>query len=97
MVLNKRYKTILLEIIKKHLPTAKVYLFGSRAIDKEQPGSDIDIALDINCEIPSLTMSKIRNEIEESIVPMKIDLVDMYTAQDELKKDILNEGILWTN
>ena len=41
--LTKQYKEILLSIVLKYLPTAKIYLFGSRACNEHRQGSDIDI------------------------------------------------------
>ena len=97
MALQTKYKEQLIEIIHKYLPNAIIYLFGSRAIDKEKAGSDIDIALDIGQEIPRNLILKILNDIDDTSIPMKIDLIDMHVVQENLKKDILREGIKWTN
>ena len=42
-----RYKNELISIIHSYLPGCTIYLFGSRAIGKERPGSDIDLAVDM--------------------------------------------------
>ena len=39
------YKKIITEIIKKELPEASIFLFGSRARGDNSPGSDVDIAI----------------------------------------------------
>jgi len=36
-------------------------------------------------------------EIDETTIPLKVDLVDVRKASDDLKKDIIREGIRWTN
>lgn len=96
MAIPERYKDQLLPIIRKYLPDCKVYLFGSRATGKESSGSDIDIALDMGSPIPRQTMFKILDDIEETTVPVNVDLIDLQTTSGEFKENILAEGILWT-
>jgi len=97
MALKEKYKKKLLAIIHKYLPNCKVYLFGSRAINKEHAGSDIDIAFDIGKKISDDIISKILIDIEDTHIPMEVDIVDFQTVPEELKKDILIEGIVWKN
>jgi uncharacterized protein len=95
MALKEKYKQELLDIIQKHVPCCTIYLFGSRALDQERVGSDIDIALDSGTCIDRDKLLAIEIDIDETSIPMKIDLVDFQKASDELKKDILREGIRW--
>lgn len=97
MALKKKYQDELVAIIHKHIQPCAIYLFGSRAIDREYVGSDIDLALDAGKPIASTTLLAIEMEIDETTIPMKVDLVDFQTAPAELKNDIMREGILWTN
>ena len=97
MALNRRYKEELIKIIQKHLPGCTIYLFGSRATNKEHMGSDIDIALDANKVIDRNKLTAIEIEFDETTIPMEMDLVDLHKAPQELKNDILREGIKWTN
>jgi predicted nucleotidyltransferase len=87
---------ILTSIIKKHLPSVKIYLFGSRARGDYKSTSDIDIALDAGKKIDLYTLSLIKEEIEESSIPFTVDVVDLYTASGDFKKNILKDGKLWT-
>ena len=97
MALKEKYRTQLLLIIQKHVPNCAVYLFGSRAIDKECMGSDIDLALDIGMPIEHKKIIDIYHDIDATNIPMKVDLVDIQKASKELKADILREGVRWTN
>ena len=97
MALNEKYKEELINIIHTQLPNSTIYLFGSRAINKETIGSDIDIAIDTGSKIPYETILKIMVAIDQTIIPMKIDLVDMQVVPDTLKHTILKEGIKWIN
>ena len=97
MTLNIKYQNELTSIIKKHLPHCVIYLFGSRATGACTQGSDIDIALDDGHLINHKTLLKILIDIEDTTIPMKVDLVDLQTAPDTLKNSIIKEGIIWKN
>lgn len=97
MSLNNKYKDTLIAIIYKYIPGCAIYLFGSRAIDKEYAGSDIDIALDAGKAIDYKKLVAIQLDFDESTIPMEMDLVDLHTVSQELKNDVLREGIKWTN
>ena len=90
-----RYKKTLLEIIHKRLPDCKVYLFGSRARNTHQSGADIDLALDNSSPIDLRIILRIHGDIEDTTIPLSVDLVDLQTASDILKNEIKEEGILW--
>lgn len=91
-----RYKKTLIEIIHKHIPTCKIHLFGSRARKTHRPGADIDLAIDSQCPINVEIILAIQNDIDETTIPLTVDLVDMQTAPEKLKNEIIREGILWT-
>ena len=74
-----------------------MYLFGSRATKKNKPGSDIDIALDNGKNIPYDTILSILVEIDDTTIPVKVDIVDLQSVQEDFKNDVLQEGIRWTN
>ena len=82
-------------IIKRYLPDTKIYLFGSRARGTNNPGSDIDIALDNNGPIDWSILGAIKEEISDSDIVLFVDVVDMYDVSDEIKKQIMRDGIPW--
>ncbi len=84
-------------IIKKHIPDAKIYLFGSRARGKNSPGSDIDIALDAGEKIDRFFIGNINEDLEESNIPFCVDIIDFYDVSDGMKKQIIKERILWSS
>ena len=91
----KQYKQLLLEIIQKVIPGCKVYLFGSRARGDHGSGADIDLALDVGRPIERKELFSISDQIEETTIPLFVDLVDLHCAPEKLKLEIENEGILW--
>ena len=95
--MEKKYKKVLLDIIKKYLPNSDVYLFGSRATKTQSEGSDIDLAIDNKKAIELKTIFRIQDEIERTSIPLFVDIVDLNTASEKLKNEIKKEGILWKN
>jgi predicted nucleotidyltransferase len=96
MSIEKKYQKQLIAIIHKHLPGCKIYLFGSRATNKHHPGSDIDLALDAKKIISFDTLVAILIDIDNTTIPVKVDLVDIHAASNNfLKENIIREGIAW--
>lgn len=89
------YKKQLLEIIEKHVPGCKIILFGSRAAGTQREGSDIDVCLDAGHPIAFDTILDIYVDLDETTIPVKVDLIDMYTADEKIKQEILKKGIRW--
>lgn len=101
---TSRYKKQICEIIKKFIPNCKIILFGSRARNTHQPGADIDIAIlkkqvppstDTETPIDKKVLGLIEEEIEETSIPLFVDLIDLQNTSEELKEKIKKEGILW--
>ncbi|MFA6990715.1 MAG: nucleotidyltransferase domain-containing protein [Candidatus Babeliales bacterium] len=91
--MTEQDKQKLIKIITKYLPKAQIYLFGSRARKDNSPRSDIDIAIDNKNKIDNLTLSNIREEIEESTIPFTVDIIDLNNISEDLKKQILKDRI----
>ncbi|HLC06700.1 MAG TPA: nucleotidyltransferase domain-containing protein [Candidatus Babeliales bacterium] len=62
----EKYKNIIVPIILRYVPNAKIILYGSRARGDAKEGSDIDVALDTGSKIDNLLMSKIEGDLEDS-------------------------------
>jgi uncharacterized protein len=94
----ERSKDIIIDIINNHLSGCKIYMFGSRARKDNYEGSDIDIAIDhFGKKIEKLTLCKIIDEIEETNIPFCVDVLDFNNISQDIKSEILKDGILWKN
>ena len=91
----EEYKNLIVPIIVTHLPKVRIILYGSRAHGDWGGGSDIDIALDLGRKIDSAILSNIIGDIEESILPIKFDIVDFHNVSEEMRQEILKNGIQW--
>lgn len=96
MSTTEKYKKIIYPIILKHLPDVKIIAYGSRARGDDVAGSDIDIALDAGKKIDNTIMTKIYFDLEDSDLPIKYDLVDFYAVSERMQKEILKDGVLWS-
>ena len=71
----------------------QVYLFGSWARGEERVTSDIDLA--IEGEDASEMAMQVREALEESNIPYRVDVVNLVEASPELLANVRKEGILW--
>ena len=83
------------EFIKNFFKGEKVevYLFGSRARGDNTPFSDIDLGFVSDRDI-SNRLAILRDILENSCLPYKVDIVDL-SGDDELLKIVLQEGDRW--
>ncbi|KKQ48826.1 MAG: polymerase beta domain protein region protein [candidate division TM6 bacterium GW2011_GWF2_38_10] len=95
--MEKKYKKILENLILEKIPHCRIYLFGSRARGTAQSGADIDLALDAGEPIAFDTLCVLQDAIEQTDIPVFVDLVDLATASDLLKNEVIKEGIVWEN
>lgn len=73
-----------------------IWLFGSRAMGREQPGSDLDLCL----EAPQLSHSdrlRLLNAVDDLYLPWQVDLVLRHELPAELEAHVQRVGrCLWT-
>ena len=92
---EQEYKKLLLSIIEKKLPHCKVYLFGSRARGGFLPGADFDLAIDAGNRLDMGIIYSIQDMIEESILPVFVDIVDVHNVSKEFLDEIKRDWIVW--
>ncbi len=74
---------------------AGLKLFGSRARGDARRASDIDLALIAPQPIALADMALLREALDESNIPFRVDLVDYASAPAHLCAAIDCEGIPW--
>ncbi len=88
--LNPDQFELVKNILKTTLPhIAKVWVFGSRATGKAKPFSDLDLAIDAGQKLSQSDYSDLSEAFENSVLPYKVDLVDMHNVS-ELFKNIID-------
>ena len=74
---------------------ARVFVFGSRATGKHQKFSDIDLLYENSKAhpVPGFILAKIREDIENSHFPYKVDLVNKDELAQSYRDHVLKEII----
>ena len=76
-------------------PALEIIIYGSRARGDARPDSDYDIALKLAEKIHPARLSLIKERLEESNIPFKVDIVDINNVTEDLRNSIIEEGVLW--
>ena len=88
-----RIRDIVLDALSGYAVT--VYLFGSRARGSARRASDVDIAVEAREPLPPRVLARLRERLEESTVPYRVEIVDFASAGDDLRMRIKQEGVVW--
>ena len=83
-------------VLRSHPAVEQIILFGSRAMNRHQSSSDIDLALK-GSQLNFSNILQRKSAIDELMLPYKVDLVIYETIQNkDLKEHIDRIGIvLW--
>ncbi|WP_374341224.1 nucleotidyltransferase family protein [Azonexus sp.] len=87
-------EALIREILRKHLQAdVPVYLFGSRARNTARWNSDYDLWIDAN--LPSAVVAGIQEELDESFVPFKVDIVTTPKLRGRFGEIVKSEAKPW--
>ena len=97
--MEDKYLDIVKKIVLAKVPLDKyaVFLFGSRAVGNAHQMSDFDIGFLGETAFPLLLKADIEEEIDESIVPFRVDLIDFNSVDSNFKKEALQQIIIWNS
>lgn len=75
---------------------AEVYLFGSQARGDVWTLSDIDVAVEPCEPLPAGLLARLREALEESTIPVRVDVVDLSDSDEDFRQRVRAEGIRWS-
>ena len=91
--LNERTISLLKSTLQKWPEISKILIYGSRAKGNFRKGSDIDICL-VAPQLGTTDLLKIENDIEELMLPYKIDISFFHLIENnDLKNHIDRIGV----
>ncbi len=89
---------LIVNILKKFLTDKskfEVYVFGSRAKNKNRKYSDFDLWIDSVPELSANEISSLREDFENSELPIKVDVLTNQTCLAEYRARIVTERVFW--
>ncbi len=75
--LEQRHLDRLVPILKKHVPDAAVWAFGSRVKGNASKYSDLDLAIEAGHRLNLQTLAMLDQDLSDSDLPIKVDIGDM--------------------
>lgn len=87
--LEPKYLEFVKKTVSSHLKDYRLYMFGSRVKGTAKPYSDIDLAIDSK-ELTSNIKSALEFDFENSLLPYKVDIIDLNNISSEFKAVIEN-------
>lgn len=81
-------------LLKAYLPPqARVYLYGSRSRHDNRWNSDYDLWID--ADMPRHVIAEITDQIDESFVPFRVDIVATPQLSGRFAERVKQEATLW--
>jgi uncharacterized protein len=95
---NDKYFLMIKDIIVHNFgEDVRIILFGSRAENHNQDNSDYDVCIITDKEDKHLRLSGTREELENSNIPFKVDLMDFDSVPGNIQSSITKNGIEWVD
>ena len=92
-MIRTKYQNQIKTVITKHLGRkVKIFIFGSSVKDKKF--NDIDIGV-MGGNIRESKLSLISEELENSPLPYKVDVINFNKVDKKFKEKVLEDKILW--
>ena len=94
-MLDLKTTELLKQTVRKYLPdeSYKAFIFGSHVTGKNRKFSDIDLGIIGPIPLTPREYISIKNDLEESDLPYRVDLIDFMKVSDKFKQVSLNNTI----
>jgi len=86
--LSPEYLDIIKQLIRQYVPDTEVWAFGSRVNWTAKDYSDLDLVLKGEGKIPQKKYFQLQDALEESDLPIKVDVLDWNRLTPELQANI---------
>jgi predicted nucleotidyltransferase len=82
---------LLKQLITEHIQGCEIRVFGSRIHGTAKPYSDIDIAIKCGSPIDRQALSRLKEALQESTLPIRVDVLDWNSISEEFR-GVIEEG-----
>lgn len=83
-----KFQQLIKTTILQNFASAQVFIFGSRAKNRAEQYSDLDIAIDNQVPLDLAKLALLKEQLAQSNIPFQVDIVDWQRISDEFKKNI---------
>jgi predicted nucleotidyltransferase len=91
--ITQEARSLLLELIARHLPNTTIWAYGSRVKGTARPQSDLDIVAFLQPN-QKAKIAELAEAFEESALPFRVDLFVWDEVPEPFRKNILDEHIV---
>ena len=93
--LSPKHAKMVEDILSEFASDCEVSVFGSRAMGKAKPWSDLDLLARGAAELPSRRIGRLQEAFEDSDLPFRVDVVDWHAITDTFRHRILTHAIVF--
>ncbi len=93
--IENRHLHMINAILQRYIPEIPVWIFGSRIKGTARPYSDVDLVMVGEQPIPQMTYYQMKDALEESDLPYRVDLLDWHRISDEFKSIIQQQYMVF--
>ena len=86
--------TIVLDILRKHVPDHEVWAFGSRARRAARRYSDLDLAIISTEPLSLLASARLADDFSDSDLPWRVDVLDWATTSADFRKIVERDKVV---
>jgi predicted nucleotidyltransferase len=86
--LRPDHLVVVRELLRQHVPGCEVRAFGSRFKWTAKQASDLDLAVVGAERLPTRTIAGLKEAFQESILPMRVDVLDWHAITPEFQRVI---------
>jgi predicted nucleotidyltransferase len=74
----------------------RVFLCGARTRGEAVPQADVEIAVLPPGPLPPGILDRLREALDASALAHEVDIVDLSTVEEPLRRKVLSEAVEWT-
>lgn len=91
--ITPKHKKLIIELLQRYLPNTPVWVYGSRVKGTARPQSDLDMVV-FAMPAQRLEVSNLKEALEESNLPFRVDLFVWDEVPEEFRKNIEADRIV---
>ncbi len=91
MPVKSKYLTSFMQILAPYAEIQAIYLFGSHAEGTTHPGSDLDLAVLADNDVPQTRLWETAQQLA-SLIGMDVDLIDLGKASTVMQMQVIGSG-----